>query len=122
MDGGGRTQPGGSSRSRVPCRGGVAVVSASSAARGGQCFIAADVGGTNARIALVRASDDGRIAILAYRRYPCGEYPSLTAILAEFVASHADGSFSCRWSTTSTNAFFHGVLFVVITGSSLQRR
>jgi glucokinase len=56
-----------------------------------QRFIAADVGGTNARIALVQAGDDGRIAVLAYRKYPCGEYPSLTAILAEFVATHADG-------------------------------
>jgi len=69
------------------------------AANHGQCFIAADVGGTNARIALVRASDDGRIAILAYRRYPCGEYPSLTSILADFVATNAaaaagsDGAF-----------------------------
>lgn len=49
-------------------------------------FIATDVGGTNARIALVRASGEGRIGVLAYRRYPCSEYPSLTAILADFVA------------------------------------
>jgi glucokinase len=51
-----------------------------------QCFIAADVGGTNARIALVRAGTGGRITVLAYDKYPCGEYPSLTAILAEFIA------------------------------------
>jgi glucokinase len=53
----------------------------------GPCFIAADVGGTNARIALVRASYGERITVLAYSKYSCGEYPSLTAILAEFIAS-----------------------------------
>ena len=47
-------------------------------------FVAADVGGTNARIALVEA-DGERIDILDYRRYPCGEYPSLTTILSDFV-------------------------------------
>ncbi|WP_460713038.1 glucokinase [Lysobacter terrae] len=57
-----------------------------------QRFITADVGGTNARIALVQAGDDGRIAVLAYRKYPCNEYPSLAAILAEFVATQAGGS------------------------------
>ena len=70
-------------------RGAVVVSPTPPMAAHGQCFIAADVGGTNARIALVRADDEGRIAILAYRRYPCGEYPSLTAILADFVASNA---------------------------------
>ena len=53
----------------------------------GMCFLAADVGGTNARIALVRVGDGGRIGVLAYTKYPCGEYPSLTAILAEFIAT-----------------------------------
>ena len=52
-------------------------------------FIAADVGGTNARLALVQA-DAGRIELLDYRRYPCAAHPSLTAILADFVATHAD--------------------------------
>ncbi|QNP39418.1 glucokinase [Lysobacter solisilvae (ex Woo and Kim 2022)] len=60
-----------------------------SAAR--QRFVAADVGGTNARIALVQSGDDGRPAVLAYRRYPCGDYPGLGAILADFVAGHAAG-------------------------------
>src|SRR4249919_4101044 len=54
-----------------------------------QHFIAADVGGTNARIGLVRANADGTIEVLAYRKYSCGDYPSLTVILAEFVAEHA---------------------------------
>lgn len=56
-----------------------------------QRFIAADVGGTNARIALVQAGATGAIEVLAYRKYSCVEYPSLTAILAEFVAAHAQG-------------------------------
>jgi glucokinase len=52
-------------------------------------FIAADVGGTNARIGVVRANGDGSVAVLAYRKYSCGDYPSLTAILRDFVATHA---------------------------------
>lgn len=52
-------------------------------------FVAADVGGTNARIALVEA-DGERIEILDYRRYPCGQYPSLTTILSDFVGRQLD--------------------------------
>ena len=67
-----------------------AVQPTATAARADGCrFIAADVGGTNARIALVHADTDGRIEILDYRRYPCASYPGLTAILAEFAAAHA---------------------------------
>jgi glucokinase len=51
-------------------------------------FIAADVGGTNARISAVHTDTDGGIQVLSWRRYPCGEYPSLAAILAEFVEDH----------------------------------
>ena len=54
----------------------------------GDCFIAADVGGTNARISLVRTDADGAIQVLSWRRYPCADYPGLGAILAEFVADH----------------------------------
>ena len=53
-------------------------------------FVAADVGGTNARVALVQADAAGRIEILDYRRYPCASHPGLGAILADFVAAHAD--------------------------------
>src|SRR5690606_23628215 len=49
-------------------------------------FVAADVGGTNARIALVRPGDDGRFDILDYRRYACAAFPGLADILADFVA------------------------------------
>ena len=52
-------------------------------------FIAADVGGTNARIGVVRVNGDGSVAVLAYRKYSCGDYPSLTAILRDFLATHA---------------------------------
>jgi glucokinase len=38
---------------------------------------------------VVRANADGGIEVLAYRKYSCGDYPSLTVILAEFVAGHA---------------------------------
>ncbi|MFT4178428.1 MAG: glucokinase [Thermomonas sp.] len=56
-----------------------------------ECFVAADVGGTNARVGLVRALADGSIEVLDYRRYPCADYPSLTAILADFAKRHVDG-------------------------------
>lgn len=54
----------------------------------GTCFIAADVGGTNARISVVRADADGGLQVLSWRKFPCNDYPSLAAILAEFVQDH----------------------------------
>lgn len=54
----------------------------------GDCFIAADVGGTNARISLVRTGGESGFQLLSWQRYPCGDYPGLDAILGEFVASH----------------------------------
>lgn len=54
----------------------------------GDCFIAADVGGTNARLSVVRTDADGGIRVLSWQRYPCAGYASLGAILAEFVADH----------------------------------
>ena len=53
-----------------------------------QCFIAADVGGTNARVSVVRANADGTLQVLSWQRYPCADYPSLAAILADFVEDH----------------------------------
>ena len=64
-------------------------VFAPSAVASASRFVAADVGGTNARIALVPA-DGERIEILDYRRYPCGQYPSLTAILSDFTDRQLD--------------------------------
>ena len=60
-----------------------------SPAASASCFVAADVGGTNARIALVQAEGE-RIEILDYRRYPCSQYPSLTAILSDFTGRQLD--------------------------------
>jgi len=53
-------------------------------------FIAADVGGTHTRVGLVRAggADESHVVVLAHRKYVCADYPSLAAILADFVAGH----------------------------------
>lgn len=56
---------------------------------GDQPFIAADVGGTHARVGLVRGARGGRVTVLVYRKYPCADYPSLTAILRDFLDNEA---------------------------------
>src|SRR5688572_6658553 len=56
----------------------------STSLRPGQPFIAADVGGTYARLGLVQMGEDGKVAVLEYRRYACAAFPSLAAILREF--------------------------------------
>ncbi len=56
-------------------------------------FLAADVGGTHARIGLIRAQSVRSIAdgtadnlqILGYRKFACADYPNLSAILREFL-------------------------------------
>lgn len=50
-------------------------------------FLAADVGGTHARIGLVSRQSDGvrPVTVLQYHRYACAEWPSLTAVLQDFV-------------------------------------
>jgi glucokinase len=50
-------------------------------------FVAADVGGTHARLALVRGRAAARPALEHYERYVCADYPSLAAILREFLKS-----------------------------------
>ena len=57
-------------------------------------LLAADVGGTNARIGLVRIADD-RPAVVRYENYACAEYPGLGAILRHFLASAGAGSIPC---------------------------
>jgi len=54
-------------------------------------LIAADVGGTHARVGLVgRADGDGAaLSIPHYRKYACADFPSLAAILDEFRRSVA---------------------------------
>ena len=56
-------------------------------------FLAADVGGTHARIGLVRAgvSDRPAVDVLAHRKYACADFPGLAAILADFRASQRTG-------------------------------
>ncbi|MDH5833856.1 glucokinase [Luteimonas kalidii] len=52
-------------------------------------FVSADIGGTNARLAWVRAGGDGRIEVLEQRHYLCAQHPSLRAILADFMGDAA---------------------------------
>ncbi|WP_229720862.1 glucokinase [Dyella nitratireducens] len=50
-------------------------------------FLAADVGGTYARVALMQTSqDDGReVDVLAYRKFVCADFPGLAELLQAFV-------------------------------------
>ena len=54
---------------------------------GSQPFIAADVGGTHARLGLVQVRSGGKVDVLEYRRYACAEYPSLAAVIDDFAAA-----------------------------------
>jgi glucokinase len=53
-----------------------------------QPFLAADVGGTYARVALVRVSrgEDSGLEVLAYRKFACKEFPNLAELLKAFLA------------------------------------
>ncbi|WP_027485481.1 glucokinase [Rhodanobacter sp. OR87] len=57
-----------------------------------QPFLAADVGGTHARIGLVVGNTNGPcpVSVLHYHRYSCAEWPGLTAMLRDFVAQLAN--------------------------------
>jgi glucokinase len=54
-------------------------------------LLAADVGGTHVRVGLVQPGTDANapLSMLAYRQYRCADYPSLSAILAEFPVNHS---------------------------------
>lgn len=54
-----------------------------------EAFLSADVGGTHARIGLVRRAGDG-IEVLRYERYACAQWPSLTAVLSDFMTRLED--------------------------------
>lgn len=56
-----------------------------------QPFLAADVGGTHARVALVRATASGKpgFDVLAYRKFACADFPGLPELLTAFVDSDA---------------------------------
>lgn len=56
---------------------------------GDQRFLAADVGGTHARVGLVRGAPGGRVTVLAYRKYNCADYPGLGDILRDFLDNEA---------------------------------
>lgn len=60
-------------------------------------FIAADVGGTHARIGLVSApgADGQPVRLLRYEKYVCARFASLADILREFVAAHAPAKVHC---------------------------
>lgn len=49
-------------------------------------LIAADVGGTHARIGHVRIAADGTLEVLDYQQYACADHPTLAAILRAFLA------------------------------------
>lgn len=56
-------------------------------------FVAADVGGTHVRIALVRERlDASGIEVLAVEKYRCNEYSGLDAIFAAFLAQAPGGA------------------------------
>ena len=50
-------------------------------------FLAADVGGTHARVALMQASQDDRrgVRVLAYRKFACADFPGLAQLLQTFL-------------------------------------
>lgn len=50
-------------------------------------LLAVDVGGTHARVGLVSTDPTDMRRLLAYRKYVCAEFPSLAAILGDFMAS-----------------------------------
>ena len=59
-------------------------------------FIAADVGGTHARIALMQAGGGDAASMLHYRQYVCAEHAGLAAILRDFIqnADAGDADFA----------------------------
>ena len=62
-------------------------------------FLAADVGGTHARVGLVQpGSNDGeRLSLLHYRKFVCADYKNLHDILREFTdaTGHTVASYAC---------------------------
>ncbi len=61
------------------------------AAQPSRIMLAADVGGTHARVGLVDgAHPAGAAGVLAYERYAGADWPGLTEILADFLARHPD--------------------------------
>ena len=53
----------------------------------GRPFLATDVGGTHARLALVRARDDGAVEIVDQHKYQCADFAGLAPIVADFLST-----------------------------------
>lgn len=51
--------------------------------------LAGDIGGTNARLLLLEADLSGEYSVLTQKDYLCAGYPSLTALLQNFLAQYA---------------------------------
>jgi glucokinase len=62
-------------------------IASTSGIAGAAAFIAADVGGTHARVGLVRADARQRPVLERYQKFVCADYPGLAAILREFIDS-----------------------------------
>jgi glucokinase len=60
----------------------------------GQPFLAADVGGTHVRLALVRATGNAArpVEVLAFRKYDCTDRAALHLFIADFLAADAAGA------------------------------
>lgn len=57
-----------------------------------QLFLAADIGGTHARVGLLRAraGSVGEAEVLAYRKFSCADYPRLAPLLQTFMDAEAN--------------------------------
>lgn len=53
-------------------------------------FIAADIGGTRARVGLMRSAGNAQVQTLAYQDYICADYDGLDVILRDFMERHAN--------------------------------
>ncbi len=61
-------------------------------------FLAADIGGTHARLALVRARADGGVDIVDQHKYLCADFPGLAPIVADFLSARGrvdDAAIGC---------------------------
>jgi len=54
-------------------------------------FLAADIGGTHVRLALVRATADDGVDVLAYRKYDCTDFPGLAEFATDFLRDGGAG-------------------------------
>lgn len=57
----------------------------------GAPFLAMDVGGTHARLALVQRGVDGTIRLLDQHKYACADFASLAEIVADFLSAPGRG-------------------------------